>query len=108
MNNACCVSSRSSSLACNFWHSLSRARMRLKAAKLTTLATLYLLASGCGRDSSTDPGAQEGMPIVQAFSPTGLNADIDLFLFSVDGARRRRLVGLPGTESSPRWSPDGK
>jgi Tol biopolymer transport system component len=72
------------------------------------LAILSLLALGCGGESPTDPGVQDGMPIVQAFSPTGAQADIDLFLFSVDGTRRRRLVGLPGIESSPQWSPDGK
>jgi Tol biopolymer transport system component len=70
-------------------------------------------AAGCGGDS-TAPGDGPGqvvpdrVEIVYAVHPRGQFDSLDLYVVDPDGSSNRPLLSMPGEESFPSWSPDGR
>ena len=80
----------------------------LRILRLLTLACLpFALAAAAGTARSATPS-----PGVIAFvreDPTraDISAGVDLWVVRTDGRGLRKLVGTPGWDESPAWSPDG-
>ncbi len=100
--------------------------MQLPARLLTALLLLAPLA-GQAADGPAAPLSAETMWKIQrigepALSPDGKQAvyavtayddekdkgEADLFLVSTAGGQSRRLTSMPGNDSEPAWSPDGR
>ena len=68
------------------------------------------LAAACSDASSTKPdGDTTSAPLEIAYIRYGSDATSpDLFRMSADGRVSRRVAALPGGETMPAWSPDGR
>lgn len=75
-----------------------------------------VLAAGCGGGGdSTAPDKTNGggstpdrVELVYSLAPGGMFDSLDLFVVNPDGSSNKSLLALPGEESFPVWSPDGR
>src|SRR6185503_14183213 len=80
-----------------------------KAVDLTPIDTdVPTIATGGDGDVAIAPDGKEMIVAIHGDTVVADNTNVDLYLMSTDGARRRPFTTAPGAEHTPRYSPDGR
>jgi Tol biopolymer transport system component len=78
--------------------------MQLLPVGLASLVAVTLAVPAASSDARRDVIVF----VRQDHRASGLNAGVDIWTITAAGGRARRLVGGPGWEEEPAWSPDGR
>jgi Tol biopolymer transport system component len=78
----------------------------LRALPVACLAFALVAAAGAAPSATTPPGSIAF--VREDPNPADLNAAVDLWVVRSNGRGLRKLVGTPGWDESPAWSPDGR